>query len=106
MSSRKRLSPSIAFLASMLRANRCGCQTCLYPTGFSLLSFEHALAQGVAHQLIAVSQTEFLHDPFAVGIHRLGTDHELLGNLRAAIAFGHQFQHLALALGQAVERLL
>src|SRR5438067_8881762 len=73
---------------------------------YCLLGLEHALAEGVADQLVAVAETEFLHDPLAVGVDRFGADDELLGDLGAAVAFGDQLEDLPLALRQAVERLL
>src|SRR5579864_3289456 len=66
----------------------------------ALLGFEHALAQRVANELVAVAQAQLLHDPLAIRVHRLWADHEFFGDLRAAIALGDQLQHLALTFGQ------
>src|SRR5262245_56776953 len=72
------------------------------PTAGSVC-LQHALAKGIAHQLVAVPQAELLHDPLAVGVHRLGADDQLLGNLGAAVTLGDQFQDFPLPLGEPIE---
>src|SRR5215831_15303368 len=74
--------------------------------GSSSLRLEHAFAERVADQLVAVAQAKLLHDPLAVSVDRLGADDQLFGDLGAAVALGDQLQHFAFALGQAIVRLL
>ena len=52
-----------------------------------------------------VLHADLLVDPVAVGVHRLGGDPQLRGDLRATVAPGDEGEHRLLAPAQAVQQL-
>src|SRR5207249_8897428 len=68
-----------------------------------LLDLEQAGAEGEAHELGSVLQSQLPHDAGAVGVHRLRADAQELGDLGRAMPLGGERQHLALSRAEAAE---
>ena len=49
-----------------------------------LLGLDDAVADGVAHQVHRILQSQLVQDVCAMGLHSTGTDNELLGNILVA----------------------
>src|SRR6184192_4216144 len=69
----------------------------------ALLDLEQAGAEGEAHELGSVLQSQLPHDAGAVGVHRLRADAQELGDLGRAVPLGGERQHLALSRAEAAE---
>src|SRR5262249_4793927 len=68
------------------------------------LSLDDASPDRVAHEPGRVVDLELGHDPRPVGLRGPGADAQELGDLLGGLAFGHELQDLALAVGQVIAR--
>ena len=62
------------------------------------------MADGEFDQARKIAYAQFAHDAAAIGVHALGRQRQRGGHLNGRIAVHDQFQHLALAHGQALQR--